>query len=96
MKLYEVEITIRAVVQAESLEDAYDVAHSERRDIVSDYDMDCIDVNGELLEGQRLPAGWNEQCYPYGQGYGIPEKTIAQIWADEAGPPADAVWEEQE
>ena len=83
MKLYEVEITIRAVVQAESLEDAWDVTSGELRDIVSDASPDCVDINGELLKGQRLPAGWNDKCYPYGQGYGIPEKTIAQIWEEQ-------------
>lgn len=83
MKLYEIEITIRAVVQAESMRDAYHVAYACKSDILSEVDMEHIDVNIELFKGQRLPAGWNEGCYPYGQGYGIPEKTIGQIWEEQ-------------
>ncbi|SOY56814.1 hypothetical protein [Cupriavidus taiwanensis] len=65
MKLFTVEVSVIAVVMAESLMDAHSVAVSEMRDIVRDTDPD-IDVHGELKALDRLPEGWDPMCLPYG------------------------------
>jgi hypothetical protein len=81
-KLYEIEITVRAVVLAESREDAYSVAYACKREIMTDSEVD-YDVGNELVKGCRLPSDWNGGCYPYGRGYGEPEMMIKQIWEDQ-------------
>lgn len=65
MPLYEMEYTLRTVVQAESIDDAYAVAESVVREAVSDEDP-SIDCHGEIKEAKKLPDGWDDNCLPYG------------------------------
>lgn len=77
MKLFEVELTTRAVVAAESIHDAYSIAESNRKEIVGD-DYD-IDVVNELVKGCVLPTGWNIESYTYLDS----DKNIGQIWEEQ-------------
>ncbi|SCU75565.1 hypothetical protein CNECB9_2370139 [Cupriavidus necator] len=65
MKLFTVEISVTAVVMAESEMEAYSVAISELSDIMRDSEPD-IDVHGEIKALDRLPADWDPMCLPYG------------------------------
>lgn len=65
MKLYTVEISVTAVVMAETEKEAHSVARFELTDIVRDSDPD-IDVHGEVKSLDRLPASWDPMCLPYG------------------------------
>ena len=65
MKLFTVEVSVTAVVMAESEMDAYSVAISYLSDIISDTDPD-IDVLGEVKSLDRLPEDWDPMCLPYG------------------------------
>ena len=65
MKLFTVEISVTAVVMAESSMDAYSVAISELSDIVRENEPD-VDVHGEIKALDRLPEGWDPMCLPYG------------------------------
>jgi hypothetical protein len=65
MKLFTVEVSVTAVVMAESLMDAFAVAGEEAREIWRDADPD-IDVHGEIKSLDRLPADWDPMCLPYG------------------------------
>jgi hypothetical protein len=64
-QLFEVEILVRAVVVADNLNDAWHVAHSQRREIVRDTDLDC-DVVCEITSAAALPEGWDIECLPFG------------------------------
>ncbi|WP_349609064.1 hypothetical protein [Cupriavidus sp. DF5525] len=65
MKLFTVEVSVIAVVMAESEMDAFTIAHNHRRDIWDEGDPD-IDVHGEIKSLARLPADWDPMCLPYG------------------------------
>lgn len=79
MKLFEIEITITAIVSANDETHAYAVAMDERREIVSDQGANEINVVREIRPGSTLPDNWNVECYPYG----VDERTIAAILADQ-------------
>lgn len=64
-KFFEVEVTWTAIVEAESLIDAYGVAESCTRDITRDADGD-VTVVREVTSLERLPEGWEGNCLPYG------------------------------
>lgn len=82
MKLFEVEITVRAAIVADDLCDAMSVAYSEARDIVRDDSLDDVDVVREIKVIGALPAGWGACDLPYGDN---DDQSIAQILA--AQPP---------
>lgn len=66
MSLFEVEFTVRAVVQADDSTHAYSVAMDERREIFSDTSIGDVDVCREIREVSHLPDGWDVACLPYG------------------------------
>jgi len=66
-KLFEIEITIRSVVQADDATHALMVARESADEIINEIDsLDCIDVMREVREAAHLPNGWNIDCLPYG------------------------------
>ncbi|WP_042886389.1 hypothetical protein [Cupriavidus necator] len=65
MKLFTVEVSVTAVVIADSEKEARSVASYELRDIVSDAEPE-IDVLGEIKGLNRLPSKWDPMCLPYG------------------------------
>ncbi|WP_454751653.1 hypothetical protein [Cupriavidus necator] len=65
MKLFTVEISVTAVVMAESEMEAYSVAAYEAREIWSDAEPD-IGVHGEVQSLDRLPEEWDGMSLPYG------------------------------
>lgn len=70
-KLYEVEITLKAIVLADDETDAYCAARDNFRDIVSDSSIDMIDINvfRELKTPEHVAAvgqGWDTECHAYG------------------------------
>jgi hypothetical protein len=86
LRLYEVEVTYRVVIAAESEADAEDVFADERREITSD-------VEPEVLASpmRALPASWDEGSIPYSaidSGHPRRDWTVAQ-WR-EATAEADA------
>jgi hypothetical protein len=67
MKLFEIEITICSVVQAEDETNALMVARGSADEMLNELDsLDCIDVTREIREAAHLPNGWNIDCLPYG------------------------------
>ena len=60
MRLYEVEITFRTVVVAESERDAELVFSGSRHDILSDSDPDVW-----ASPCRAIPSGWSKGCIPY-------------------------------
>lgn len=83
MKLFEIEIKIRAVVAAIDNRDALSVAVSEARDIMLNDPLDDIDVAREITSIGQLPAGWSATCNPFGK-HG--DRSTAEFLAN---PPAD-------
>lgn len=65
-RLYEVEITVRAVIVAENMGDAIHVSYDEARDIVRNDDLDDCNVVYEIKSADRLPSGWDAGCIPFG------------------------------
>lgn len=66
MSLFEVEFTVRAVVQADDSTHAFEVAGDSAREIFRDDPLDDYDVGRQILEAKHLPSGWNVECIPYG------------------------------
>lgn len=66
MSLFEVEFTVRAVVQADDSTHAFQVAMENSSDIFRDDPQDDFDVGRKILEASHLPSGWNVECVPYG------------------------------
>lgn len=79
-KLYEVEITVRAVIVADDLCDAMHVANCEARDIIRDDSLDDVYVVREIKKIESLPPDWTAACIPYGDHQ---DESIAQILADQ-------------
>lgn len=62
-RLFTVSASFTYVIEADSLMDAQDKAHSYVRDAFSDlslYDIDC-----DVDEGVQT-EGWDDECIPYG------------------------------
>lgn len=82
-KLYEVQITIRTVVQAEDYLSAHSVACNCKHEIIGEIGLGDIVVLDEIQKGQTLPNGWKEDFYPYGEGEQGAQQTIVQVWAEQ-------------
>lgn len=65
-KLYQVEITVLAVVAADDETHAWQVADSYKRDIMSDDPDPCIEVDVEVKKLADMRHGWDGECIPYG------------------------------
>lgn len=66
LRLFAVELTVIAIVQAESEQEAEVVAESERRDICNDTDMEVGFVSEVKSLKDAQSHGWDERCLPYG------------------------------
>jgi hypothetical protein len=51
------------VIEVEDDEYPHDVADDVFRDVLSDLDM--FQTDRHITEMKRIPAGWDEQCFPY-------------------------------
>lgn len=71
MKLFEIEITVTAVVVADDMDHAFEVANMEARSILSDDSLDDVNVTREIKRGDRLPYGWDGGCCAYGEDGGV-------------------------
>lgn len=65
LKPYTVELSVTAIVMAESDIDAHTAAIDYARDIWNEIDPD-VDVHGEIKSIDRLPADWTPDSLPYG------------------------------
>jgi hypothetical protein len=75
MKLYEVEISVTTVVQADSYLDAHQVASRNKHEIMDDLGVGDITVLREITNVAHLPDGWKDWFCPYGE----PERPIKFI-----------------
>ena len=77
-KLYEVEISLTTLVQAESYDAAFWVACGSKHEIMDDLDIGDVTVLREITTAADLPEGWDDTFFPYGE----PERQIKFILED--------------
>lgn len=78
-KLYVTTMTVQAVVYADSPEEAQHIAHRVRTDVAR---QEVEPRHITAADMTTLPEGWDERCYPFGQG----TRTIGEILRGEVKP----------
>jgi hypothetical protein len=79
-RLFAVEITIEAVIEADDFDHAHSVLSNNISNIVSEerHNARC-DVSHEVTSKDTLPPGWELHCLPYGDDYPCNEHCIGYL-----------------